>query len=121
MEICYLNYEIIKDEFDENNSENFLANSKKHLYGKSIYNPSDNSIEFYDLEDNLILTKNLNEIAQLISFIKDNRLSFRENQDLITISYDRKDIFEAKSFSFLQSKILNEINRKKKQEHIESK
>lgn len=121
MEICYLNYEIIKGESDERNSENYLDICKTQLKGKSIYNPSDNSIEFYDLEDNLILTKNLNTIAQLITCLKENKLSFRENNDLVTISFDKKDVFEAKSFSFLQSKILNEINRKKKQEHIESK
>ncbi len=121
MEICYLNCEIIKDEFEENKSEINSESFKIRQQGKAIYNPSDISIEIYNMEDNLIISKKLNTITQLNNFIKENKIAFRENKDLIIIHYDKKDTVESKSFSFLQAKIFKEYNMKRKEEQTESK
>ena len=117
MEICYLNYEIIHGEFAEEKSD--VCPSK--TYGRSIYNPTENSIEFYDMQDNFIFSKKLSTITLIVNFLKENKLSFRQNNDLIKIHYDKKDSIEAKSFSFLQSKIFRELNSKRKEEQIETK
>lgn len=111
MEISYLNFEV-KDLRDKD-----MATILK---GKTIYDPLERSLVFYDADENLLFTRSLEKISIIPHFLKEYKLVFKDEElggdKLISIECDKKESIDVRSYRYLLNKIIEKENKFKKED-----
>ncbi len=101
MEISHLNFEIFSNNLDE-----------VKFKGKMILDPLEETLVFYDQDENVILTKKICTIIIIPHYLKENKIAFKEEKDLFVIRCDKKETLELKSYRHVLSRIANAQERK---------
>ena len=112
MEISFLNFEIL-----------WWNDMTAYMKGKTIYDPMDKTLVFYDKDENLLFTKKIETLQLIPNYLKEFKLAFRDEDGdrLFVIECDKKETLELRSFRFLYNRILSIQNKASKLEKYDSK
>jgi hypothetical protein len=108
MEISLLDFEMTN--ITESSSKTSV------LKGKTIYDPLEKALVFYDQDENKLFTKSIEGISLIPHLVKDHKLVFKDEttENLFSVTCSKNETLEMRSFKYLLNNLITVSNKKLK-------